>query len=65
MSIEMNEKPIHSKRLAGYLLMSGCRLTNVEKDNEDKFIFYFKDSKKTKEHIKAFFGNLDVNKMEV
>lgn len=35
MSIEMNEKPIHSKRLAGYLLMSGCRLANVEKDKRE------------------------------
>ena len=61
MSLEMKLNPIHSKRLAGFLLMRGCRLVNVEKDSEDKFVFYFKDTKKTKEHIKVFFGNTKLN----
>ena len=61
MGLEMKLKPIHSKRLAGFLLMRGCRLVNVEKDSEDKFVFYFKNTKKTKEHIKVFFGNTKLN----
>ena len=64
---KVNSKPIHSKRLAGFLLLSGCRLEDVEKDDKSnsKFIFNFKNSKKTNGEIRAYFGNTNVTKREV
>lgn len=64
---KVNIKPIHSKRLAGFLLLSGCRLEDVEKDDKSKskFIFNFKNSKKTNGEIRAYFGNTNVTKREV
>ncbi|MSS11758.1 hypothetical protein FYJ38_24435 [Clostridium sp. WB02_MRS01] len=64
---KVNIKPIHSKRLVGFLLLSGCRLVDVEKDekSESKFIFNFKNSEKTNDKIRAYFGNTSVTKREV
>lgn len=64
---KVNSKPIHSKRLAGFLLLSGCRLEDVEKDDKSKskFIFNFKNSKKTNGEIQAYFGNTNLTRREV
>lgn len=50
-------KAISYKKLAGFLLMCGCRLVDVKREESNKFVFYFKDSKKTNHDIQAYFGN--------
>lgn len=52
-----NEKEIYNKALAGYLLLVGCKLVDVQRDENGKFVFKFKYTEKTKRSIQIYFGN--------
>lgn len=59
-----SEKEIYNKKLAGFLLLTGCRLLDVKKDKNDEFVFKFKYTDKAKRNIKAYFGNGEVDMKE-
>lgn len=52
------KKPIYNKKLAGFLLLRGCRLVSIEIDEQsNNYVFNFTDTPKTKQTIKAYYGN--------
>lgn len=57
-------KAISYKKLAGFLLMCGCRLVDVKRDEKNKFVFYFRNTKKTNHDIQAYFGNARIVNMD-
>jgi len=60
-----NSKAIHNKKLADFLMLCGCRLVDIKKEeSSNKFIFYFNNTEKTKRKIQVYFGNAAVDKEE-
>lgn len=56
--METSEKNyiVFSMRLAGYLMLKGCRLIKLKpsKNNADKFVYIFPDTSETHLHVQEY-----------
>lgn len=52
----VKDRVVFSQKLAGYLMMNGCKLKNISLSKKDntKFVYFFKDSEQVRTYIDQY-----------
>lgn len=55
-NIKEKDFVVFSQRMAGYLMMQGCRLKKlkVDKDNSTKFVYFFSDNETVRSFVDQY-----------